>query len=331
MSAIVVNVRRAVDASLLLVQPLDGGFLLPLKRGGSKQTRQPRPSAVRLSIIDRRRASEKHPMPAVLGARRRRVPAPATEGEQGVRIVQAAPVVTDPSASPVTMSTRGARCTASRAGCRRAPRGRTSSPCRLLPGRCAPRSSFAHPFGPRRVAADACRVDVQPLPPGALLAVPGARRQRGREPGTGRQAVHESGARGTRALVRRGPAHPGGHVGSGKRQDQGQAEGDGVRREGSVSRPRLHRAAAQRADALPARALEPLDTDARRVHREGRPHADDSAQYAGRRGAGRSGSRRSMGITDLAWPFEASGFWGRTPPRPSTKLSNTSPSSNPAL
>ena len=81
MSTIVVIVRRAVDASLLLVQPLDGGFLLPLMRGASRQTRQPLPSALRLSIIARRRTSEKQPMPAALGARRPRVPAPASEGE----------------------------------------------------------------------------------------------------------------------------------------------------------------------------------------------------------------------------------------------------------
>ena len=55
MSACVANARGAVDVSLLLVQPLDGGFLLPLKRGGSRQTRQPRPSTVPLSIVDRRR------------------------------------------------------------------------------------------------------------------------------------------------------------------------------------------------------------------------------------------------------------------------------------
>ena len=35
MSACVANARGAVDVSLLLLQPLDGGFLPPLKRGGA--------------------------------------------------------------------------------------------------------------------------------------------------------------------------------------------------------------------------------------------------------------------------------------------------------
>ena len=108
---------------------------------------------------------------------------------------------------------------------------------------------------------------------------------------SGTSPVPESGAGGTRAPLRRGPAHPGGHVGSGERDRQGQGAGACVRREGPMSRPRVYRATAQRVDALPSRALEPDDADAHRVHGEGRPHADDSAQCARGRRAGRSRSR----------------------------------------
>ena len=87
MSAIVINARRSVDASLPLVLPLDGGFLLPQKRGRSRRTapakcRQPyrfrsSTGAVPVSSI---------PCPPVLGARRRRVPVDIVQTSEALRI-----------------------------------------------------------------------------------------------------------------------------------------------------------------------------------------------------------------------------------------------------
>ena len=162
-------------------------------------------------------------------------------------------------------------------------------------GRCTHRA--------RGSAPNACGVDVQPRPPGALLAVPGARRAGCSESGAGCQALRESGSGSARALLRHGPPHPRGHVGSGQRHGQGEAARRRIGGEGPLPRPGLHRAAAQRVDALPAGALGSDDADTRRVHGEGRTHADDSAQCARGRSAGRSGSLGAIGTfsTSTVW------------------------------
>ena len=82
--------------------------------------------------------------------------------------------------------------------------------------------------------------------------------------------------------VRHHPQHPRGHVGSGQRDRQGLPARRRIGGEGAVPRAGVYGRAAQRVDALPARAPEPGDADARRSHGEGRPDADDPAERASR-------------------------------------------------
>ena len=113
----------------------------------------------------------------------------------------------------------------------------------------------------RRAAADTCRVDVQPLPPSALLAVPGSRRPRRPDP------VRDVKPFTSPAPEARGLSYDVVQHILAAMSDQGSAKVKGrpraIRREGPLSCPGLHRAAAQRADALPAQALEPDDANAR--------------------------------------------------------------------